>query len=364
MKPSELATSLALAPHMLDFTPKPDTLLVVGYQPGELADRAVVVANATATAENLRLTNATIAAPDFLEGVGEIRLVAYGPKAEQLLKQLDDFPPSVSVIHSTVHDGLMRTKQGTEWSQPEALPEVDLAAAVGESQRPAPELMTQQYGPAKTSTYEALSAHNVAQFEAMPPTFRAEVATRTLDSLALPGVRQDPAKLATLAHLVTDDVFVRDSIITHAAGDRAATDTLFKLYRGAPGDLSTKLASTAAATALMSETMGTAGVLEVVSHSDDRLGQLVNATVAAGVPTESMRKEFSTIMDDPKLGLNADEKWSRGREAATTKGPSIKSAGTSKQRKSPTVAKQKKSPTVAKSPTTPKPPLPGINPSL
>src|SRR5699024_8177393 len=80
-----------------------------------------------------------------------------------------------------------------------------------------------------------VAARDAALFADSAPSFRADVAVRSLHHLAVPGQSDDRDRMATLAHLTAaGPAVVRDAVLVAAADDPARTDAVVRTYRAAP----------------------------------------------------------------------------------------------------------------------------------
>lgn len=220
-----------------------------------------------------------------------------------------DVAPETLLVH--VQDGAWRQSvTGAPWGEWHDLPNVDVYAVsagrvqpartrkqLGDRYEPGPAVFPDQAPQGLTWTDHA-------------PSFRAQMAQRTLVRLAEPGHGHDPGRMATVAHLMVTDRAVRDAVLIDAAADHARTDALVRIYQGAPEQLRGSLAA-AAGTALYLSGEYPVAAEAVLAHSEDRLADLTRTASRLGMNPLTVQKELTGQLETSLSA--ADETWHQQR---------------------------------------------------
>ncbi|PYF96342.1 protein of unknown function [Georgenia satyanarayanai] len=155
---------------------------------------------------------------------------------------------------------------------------------------PAPEASREdlllRYQPHPAPTYPPAPDRVANTIATTLPSARRVQARALLEDLTRPKVEHRPEDLSRLAHLALSHKLVRDSLLTDAGRSHAKTHLLVDLYRGAPEDYRSGLATLAAASLYLNG--NSVGTEEVLNHADrfgdhSRLTELVETGHALGV---------------------------------------------------------------------------------
>ncbi|GAB2471251.1 hypothetical protein [Xylanimonas ulmi] len=199
------------------------------------------------------------------------------------------------------------------WTTPQDLPDVSAETVLAGLPSPVAsrDELVARYQPSPTPAFGDIKERDRALFSASPPSFRAEVATATLDRLTRPAL-DDPNQMAVLAHLtISGPKAVRDAVMLAAAADAEHAAALVRVYRGAPETMRPALA-TAAGTALFLSGGGSVETEAILVHADRagdnaRLTALVAIAKRSGLNPHALRAELAT-QTKPALD-EADLRW-------------------------------------------------------
>ena len=251
-------------------------------------------------------------------------IVGYGPEGAERAQRLSDALLATADLPEPVH---VHVDQGTwrvqppdslEWSPAVALPDVSAQAAIDGTPPPAAsrEELAQRFEPLPQPLYGDISQQDAALFADSAPSFRADVAIRSLHHLAEPGQGDDRDRMATLAHITTANPrAVRDAVIKSAAEDPARTDALVRTYRAAPHEHRAALASSAAAAVFLNG--GQPPAVEAILKHADRTGPNANLTRLTEASKQQGRDPHEirrTISHTVPTQLDRDDaKWEQSR---------------------------------------------------
>lgn len=295
---------------------RPGPLAAVQWDTSVASDRAL--------AEEVAATLARVARNS---GYERFLIVGYGPDGAERAGLLSDAllatadlpePLRVHVDHDTWRVQLPGSEQ---WSPAQPLPDLSAAAVLEGTPLPASsrEELAHRFDPLPEPLYGDVAARDAALFADSAPSFRADVAVRSLHHLAVPGQSDDRDRMATLAHLTAaGPAAVRDAVLVAAADDPARTDALVRTYRAAPEQHRPALATTAAAAVYLGG--GQSPAIEAILRHADREGpnaaltRLVEAAKNQGINPHKIRRaigsSIATQLDE------ADARWHQSRSSA------------------------------------------------
>src|SRR5690606_35088763 len=126
-------------------------------------------------------------------------------------------------------------------------------------------------------------------------------AVGTMEALAS-NRTDDPRRMQILAHAVTSDPAVQESVMAHAVADGVRDpeiDALVRTFRAAPPSLRPALATTAAATAFLGA-WSPPLVWGLLKHADpaDELGSLVTQSLEKGLKPQPLRPRLAEAARD------------------------------------------------------------------
>jgi hypothetical protein len=158
----------------------------------------------------------------------QFAVVGYGPHgrdravlvAEALLQSPYRPPAPPIPVHVNAGAVSLLHHQLQQWSSSQLLPDVSAAAVLNGMVAPAHTRadVAALHAPAPSPLSAPIPPDVAAVLATLPPPFRAEIATRALATLATHGHGDDPDRMATLAHLITEaPVAVRDAVMVRAA---------------------------------------------------------------------------------------------------------------------------------------------------
>lgn len=254
-------------------------------------------------------------------------IVGYGPAGAERARLLSDALlatadlPEPLRVHVDQGTWRMQLPGSSEWSAAQPLPDVDAAAVLDGTPLPAAsrEDLAHRFDPLPGPLYGDVSRRDATLFADSAPSFRADVAVRSLHYLATPGHSDDLDRMTTLAHLTAaGPAVVRDAVLVAAAADAARTDALVRTYRAAPTQHRAALATTAAAAVYLSG--GQSPAVEAILRHADRDGpnasltRLVEAAKHQGVNPHELRHAIGNSVT-AQLD-EADARWQQSRSTA------------------------------------------------
>lgn len=260
-----------------------------------------------------------LAGPMNQETPDVLLIVGYGPQGATRATALGQAmlgsvspKPGLLLVH--IEGDQIRTSHtaGLSWEPSRRLPAAALAIAEG---LPAPAddraAVAARYAPLDAPGAASVSKSQAVRLAMTAPALRAEILTRAIDHLSVPGQGEDATKMGLVAHLIGTDVLMRDVAIAHAGQSLARADALVRTFRAAqPAQRAPVSAAAAAATFLAAGTP--VAVEALLNHAqpsarDRSLGQLIRMTQVAGLPPAPLRAAL--VGDVDKSVSSAEEAW-------------------------------------------------------
>lgn len=266
--------------------------------------------------------------------VAQVFVVGYGThggdRAELLAEQIEETLAVASTpIH--VHDGTWRSVEDPAgpWSSPLPIPQPAPDTVVAGMRAPAAsrEELLASVTPLSEPLFGPLDRAKAQYLTTVSPTTRADLAVAALDHIAA-GRIDDPTHLQSLAHLITTDIAVRDTVLAVAIDQSPHHDrveALVRTYRAAPPRQRPILATTAAAAAYLAAWHPPL-IWGMLQHADpaSRLTHLITAALRAGANPVPMRSGLTEAASD---GLRQAESAWTAREPAARPKPSTSAPG-------------------------------------
>lgn len=334
-------------PHVLGYTPSDRQIVVAGILGTQQKGMAVInLDDERATGmsdEDVAMDGVFNEIVPAFERVGVDRYVvfAYGPHADDqantvadLITRFADTNHYVERI-ATDADGARSYDIIAGWSRPQPVPDlaaewVIRGATVAESRDAKVAGFTRDPEHVQSTP---LPATEHAQISNMPPSARAEEATRIINDAATPGP-DNSAALARLGTLMDTHTFVRDTAMIAASQSPDHADVLLRAFTNAPAEHADVLAASAALSHFLTHgsTLGARTLANQVAP-DSPHATLAGLTLElTSLPSSVVKTELLEPMAASVAALkdSADTQWQQQRVRAATFPPpgTTKTTGT------------------------------------
>lgn len=304
----------------------------LGYRPND-GQVAVLVIDREAVVQGAAVLDSQAAASisdavDQLERVASrheeptLMFVGYGleGRGTAAALQAECGDREIPTIATAVIDGKWSELTASrEWAGRGEVPDM-ASAAVFNGRIPATKSYDElraRYEPFHTPTFAPLDKTQAALLDGEPPSFRAEVAVRTLDAIAASRV-DEPGRQAIVAHLAGSSTWVRDNLIVHASTNDATRGALVDMYRGAPEEYRPRLATITGAAMYASGRESNRLATEILDQGDgERLAKIIGLHRMTGSDSAVIRN-FVAGAVTPEGAKAADSVWNATRSMNAT----------------------------------------------
>lgn len=258
------------------------------------------------------------------EKIDSLLIVGYGPEGHARAQAVADAveassttPPRIGLIEvDQDHYRHISPMESERISLPQPMPEVIISGQVAEV---SPAALEATYAPLPQPTYPEVDRTTAGRLDDCPPSVRADIGRRYLDQLAdyQTPHHQRPELQSTLAYVIQTDKQVRDAVLTHSLGDRAKSEALVDLYRGAPETYRTSTVPIAALSTYIAHDGGTRRASAILQHggADNELTALTTTALRLGIPPRDMQRALTTH-SEADVFEHADREWQASRSAS------------------------------------------------